>query len=113
MEEADELFLRAIGIQEKSLGPDHWKLADSLSNRAGVLQTQVMDLPFWRCLHVDAGSGRVALLDGFIYWSVWWWRYRGPVTWSLMEPYRSCGAPHAAVMNASVQSVEYLELRWS
>ena len=44
LEEADELLLRAIGIQEKTLGPDDWRLADSLSIRANVLHVQVNGL---------------------------------------------------------------------
>ena len=44
--EADALLLRAIGIQEKALGPDHPELAMSLSSRAKVLKEQVMHLPF-------------------------------------------------------------------
>ena len=46
LEEADELFLRAIGIQEKALGPDHPGLAFSLSSRANVLGEQVNDFSF-------------------------------------------------------------------
>ena len=44
MDEADELLRRAIGIQEKALGPDHPGLASSLSSRADVLQAQVNGL---------------------------------------------------------------------
>ena len=44
LEEADELLLRAIGLQEKALGPDHWRLASSLSSRADVLHAQVNGL---------------------------------------------------------------------
>ena len=40
-DEADALLLRAIGIQEKALGPDHPDVAASLSNRVTVLQAQV------------------------------------------------------------------------
>ena len=40
--EADALHLRAIGIQENALGPDHPYLAASLGNRADVLQAQVL-----------------------------------------------------------------------
>ena len=54
LEEADELYLRAIGIQEKALGPDHSVLAVSLNNRAIGLRMQVIDLPSWRCLSVEA-----------------------------------------------------------
>lgn len=39
--EADPLYLRAIGIEEKHLGPDHPSLASSLANRANLLQAQV------------------------------------------------------------------------
>ena len=42
--EADALHLRAIGIQEKALGPDHPDLAKSLGNRANVLKAQVLRL---------------------------------------------------------------------
>ncbi len=43
LEEADALLLRAIGVQEKALGPEHPELAASLSSRANVLQAQVTD----------------------------------------------------------------------
>ena len=42
--EADALLLRAIGIQEKALGPDHPHLAASLGNRANVFRAQVLRL---------------------------------------------------------------------
>ncbi|CAM9939684.1 unnamed protein product, partial [Ectocarpus fasciculatus] len=38
--EADPLYLRAIEIGEKTLGPDHPGLATSVSNRAWLLQDQ-------------------------------------------------------------------------
>ena len=44
--EANALLLRAIGIEEKALGPDHPELAISLRSRANVLLAQVMHLPF-------------------------------------------------------------------
>ena len=40
-EEADRLLLRAIGIQETIVGPDHPKLAISLVYRATFLKAQV------------------------------------------------------------------------
>lgn len=40
-EEADRLYLEAIKIGEKTLGPDHPLLATRLSNRAELLRTQV------------------------------------------------------------------------
>lgn len=39
--DADPLFLRAIEIGEKTLGPDDPQLATLLNNRAGVLKDQV------------------------------------------------------------------------
>ncbi|CAN0344597.1 unnamed protein product, partial [Ectocarpus sp. 6 AP-2014] len=39
-DEADPLYLRAIEIGEKTLGPDHPDFATSLNNRAGLLQAQ-------------------------------------------------------------------------
>ena len=36
-EEADPLYLRAVAIGEKTLGPDHPTLATTLNNRAGLL----------------------------------------------------------------------------
>ena len=41
-QEADELYLRAIGIQEKVLGPDHPDLGTLLNNRASGLGAQVI-----------------------------------------------------------------------
>ena len=41
--EADPLYLRAIEIGEKTLGPDHPELATRLNNRAGLLAAQVRD----------------------------------------------------------------------
>ncbi|CAN0068607.1 unnamed protein product, partial [Ectocarpus sp. 12 AP-2014] len=38
--EAAPLYLRAIEIQEKILGPDHQDLATTLNNRAGLLESQ-------------------------------------------------------------------------
>ena len=40
-DEADPLYLRAIEIGEKTLGPDHPDLATLLKNRARLLQQQV------------------------------------------------------------------------
>lgn len=40
-DEADPLYLRAIAITEKALGPDHPSLAESLNNRAELLTAQV------------------------------------------------------------------------
>ena len=40
-DEADPLYLRAIEIGEKTLGPDHPDLATLLNNRARLLQQQV------------------------------------------------------------------------
>lgn len=44
-DEADRQYLQCIEIQERALGPDHRNLAVSLSNRAELLQAQVL----WRC----------------------------------------------------------------
>lgn len=41
-DEADHLYLRAVEIQEKALGPDHPDLALSLNNRAEILKGQVV-----------------------------------------------------------------------
>ena len=46
LEEADVLYLRAIGIEEKVLAPNISKLATILYNRATGLETQVMHPPF-------------------------------------------------------------------
>lgn len=40
-EEADPLYLRAIEMGEKALGPGHPALARQLNNRAGLLTKQV------------------------------------------------------------------------
>lgn len=40
-DEADPLFIRAISIGEKTLGPDHRDVAVRLINRAGLLKIQV------------------------------------------------------------------------
>lgn len=40
-DEADPLFVRAIAIQEKTLGPDDLNLASSLGSRAELLISQV------------------------------------------------------------------------
>ncbi len=48
--EADVVCLRAIGIREKALGPDHPELVDSLTTRAHVLHAQVIRLPLRRRL---------------------------------------------------------------
>lgn len=40
-EEADPLFLRAIGIEENTPGPDHPYLVECLNNRAELLKNQV------------------------------------------------------------------------
>ena len=45
--EADALSLRAVEIQEKALGPDHPELARGLTERADVLQAQVIPLFSW------------------------------------------------------------------
>lgn len=39
--EAEPLYRRALAIQEKTLGPEHPKVAASLNNLAGVLRSQV------------------------------------------------------------------------
>lgn len=39
--EADPLYLRAIEIGEKTLGPEHPDLATRLNNRAELLKAQV------------------------------------------------------------------------
>ncbi|CAN0500846.1 unnamed protein product, partial [Ectocarpus sp. 8 AP-2014] len=38
--EADPLYLRAIEIGEKALGPDHPDIATRLNRRAGLLRLQ-------------------------------------------------------------------------
>lgn len=40
-EEAGALYLKAVGIQEKTLGPDHFGVALSLGSLAQVLHAQV------------------------------------------------------------------------
>ena len=42
LEQADPLYLRAIEIAEKTLGPDHPELATCLNNRAMLLESQVI-----------------------------------------------------------------------
>lgn len=39
--DADQMYLRAIEIEEKALGPDHPNLAKRLNNRAELLKLQV------------------------------------------------------------------------
>ena len=39
--EADALYLRAIQIEERTLGPLHPEFATTLNNRAGLLERQV------------------------------------------------------------------------
>lgn len=39
--QADSLYVRAIDIHEKALGPDHPAVAVDLCNRATLLQRQV------------------------------------------------------------------------
>ncbi len=46
LKEADVLLLRAIGIQEEALGPEHPGLATILLRGANVLKMQVTHLPF-------------------------------------------------------------------
>ena len=51
--EADRLYLRAIEIGEKTLGPDHPDLAKRLNNRAGLLGEQVRAVrKFVKCFMV-------------------------------------------------------------
>lgn len=50
-DEADALYLRAIEVLEKALGPDHAWLAIGLNNRANVTRDQVIDLPCRRRLY--------------------------------------------------------------
>ena len=52
LEEADALLLRAIGIEEKILGPNHPAVAIVLGNRAGVLQALVIHLNACTCFAV-------------------------------------------------------------
>lgn len=40
-EQADRLYIQAIEILERALGPDHPQVATGLSNRAGLLKSQV------------------------------------------------------------------------
>ena len=51
--EADLLYLRAIEIREKALGPDHPTVATSLNDRANVLHAQVTHVAFRRRRFVD------------------------------------------------------------
>ena len=39
--EAEPLYERSQAIQEKALGPEHPDVAQSLNNRAGLLESQV------------------------------------------------------------------------
>lgn len=72
LEEAGVLYLRAIRIQEKALGPDHSDLASSLSNRANVLWAQVIDSSFFRRLRsVDARNCGVFGRDRTLLHAVW------------------------------------------
>lgn len=43
-ERADELFMEAIAIEEKTLGPEHPDHAKTLNNRVVLLQAQVRQL---------------------------------------------------------------------
>ena len=45
-DKADPLYLRAIEIGEKTLGPDHPDLATRLNNRAELLRAQVRAFRF-------------------------------------------------------------------
>ena len=58
-EEAEELYLRVIAIQEKTFGPHHAQLVTSFNNMANVLQAQVMHLPVWAhaCVHARIHGG--------------------------------------------------------
>lgn len=52
-DEADPLYLRAIEIGERTLGPDHPDLAKWLNNRAGLLESQVrVNKLSWNCRRV-------------------------------------------------------------
>lgn len=44
--EAEAVYLRAIGIQEKALGSDDPEVAATLNNLAGLFQTQVRAVSF-------------------------------------------------------------------
>lgn len=70
-EEADALLLRAIGIREDALGPDHPNVAVLLSNRAGVLQAQVIDLPFQQLRYSVSRNARPRGVVCLIASSVW------------------------------------------
>ena len=63
--EADEGYLRAVGIQEKALGPDHPDLVITLRNRAYVLELQVEHVVFrdvWTS-HIDFSHKNVRILS--------------------------------------------------
>lgn len=40
-QEAESLNKRSLAMRQKALGPDHPAVAESLNNRAGLLQKQV------------------------------------------------------------------------
>lgn len=68
--EADHLYLRAIEIGEKTLGPDHLGLAAVLNNRALFLEKQVRGdrhyqdtgYPHWRPIDVLVREGFCKLM---------------------------------------------------
>ena len=103
MDEADELLLRAIGIQEKALGPDHPGLASSLSSRAGVLRIQVDEFSFlaMSCLYVSARTREVVLHGGI---------YSGEVFFVGLVVF---GLERWGIDCVAVQSVEGCWFGWS
>lgn len=69
--EADALYLRAIEIGEKTVGPDHPDIASRLNRRAGVLRLQVRigqrsRQRSRRCIHAaERGKFVVFTIEGF------------------------------------------------
>ena len=62
-DEADPLYLRAIEIGEKTLGPDHPDLATRLNNRARLLESQVRAVRKFQIIFVGI---RVSVHRGFL-----------------------------------------------
>lgn len=75
LEEADALYPRAVGVQEKTLGPDHLQLAASLFNWGKVLLAQVIDLPLWILLQVHGITRGVSCSRRLLYGG--WFRVVG------------------------------------
>lgn len=56
--------MRAIGILEKALDPDHPELAGRLANRANLLVTQVIHVGCWGCVVCSLTNAGVFFLLG-------------------------------------------------